>query len=57
MDEPKQFNLENELEMILRWHRDTALNEEQHKEAASALFCFSAGLLCGLKLSKGGQNA
>ena len=57
MGETKDIELESELETLVKWYRESVLNEEQHKEAQNALFIFSIGLLCGLKQSKGGANA
>ena len=49
--EKKEITLENELEQLLQWKRDTVLcpNPSRGTSPDDALFLFNLGLLCGLK--------
>lgn len=55
--EKKEITLENELEQLLQWKRDTVLcpNPSRGTSPDDALFLFNLGLLCGLKEAKRNQ--
>lgn len=55
--EKKEITLENELEQLLQWKRDTVLcpNPSRGTSPDDALFLFNIGLLCGLKEAKRNQ--
>lgn len=54
MSEKREINLENELECILQWKRDSVMSPTPARgmNPDDALFLFSIGLLCGIKKEK-----
>lgn len=59
MAEKREINLENELECILQWKRDSVMSPTPARGMTpdDALFLFSVGLLCGVKNEKEKEKA